>query len=331
MTDDLDKTLLDLQKKYGKGVVVRGDTVPDSVDVIPTGAILFDQATGIGGIPRGRLTEIFGQPSAGKTSLLLALMGSVHRRGEEAALIDVEHTFDPAWAEKFGVEPDRLYLSQPSSAEEALNVMEALIRSGHFTLVALDSIAALAPQKELEGDMDDTTVGLRARLMGKSLVKMNAAVHQTNTAAVLVNQLREKIGVMHGSPKTTPGGKAMAYYASMRIELYQAEQIKQGQNPIGARIAAKFVKNKCARPFTSSTFDVLFDEGISHTAAAIDAGLESGTIKKAGAWLRWGEKQFQGREGFRRHLIDHPEDLAVLTAEVLSHLSGAAVPEEEEE
>ncbi|MDO4252855.1 MAG: recombinase RecA [Rothia sp. (in: high G+C Gram-positive bacteria)] len=305
----LDSVLAQIDKNYGKGAVMRlGDKEAVKVDTISTGALSLDAALGIGGLPRGRVIEIYGPESSGKTTVALHAVADVQRGGGIAAFIDAEHALDPVYAAKLGVDTDALLVSQPDTGEQALEIMDMLVGSGSVDIVVVDSVAALVPRAEIEGEMGDSHVGLQARLMSQALRKITGRLAQTGTTAIFINQLREKIGVFFGSPETTTGGKALKFYASVRIDIRRIETLKDGANPIGNRTRAKVVKNKMAPPFKQAEFDILYGEGISIEGGIIDMGVENGIVKKSGAWFTYeGDQLGQGKENVRRFLKDNPE------------------------
>jgi recombination protein RecA len=306
----LDSTLSDLEKKFGEGTVVRlGDAAHLAVEVIPTGSITTDIALGVGGIPRGRITEIYGPESSGKTTICLHVIAEAQKRGGLAAFVDMEHALDPNYARTLGVQVDRLYISQPDTAEQALEIMEALVRSGALDVIVLDSVAALVPRVEIEGEMGDSHVGVQARLMSQALRKLAGAIKQSNVAVLFTNQLRDKIGVVYGSPETTSGGRALKFYASVRLDVRKQEQIKaSGGEVIGSRTRIRVTKNKVAPPFREAEFDIMFLEGgISKTGELIDLGTELGIIDKRGAFFRYNEGLLgQGRENAKNYLAENP-------------------------
>ena len=305
----LESALLHLEKQFGKGTVMRlGDQAVVPIDVIPTGSIALDVALGIGGLPRGRVVEIYGPESSGKTTVALHAVASVQRAGGIAAFVDAEHALDPGDAQKLGVNLDDLYVSQPDTGEQALEIADTLVRSGAIDLIVIDSVAALTPKAEIEGDMGDSHVGLQARLMSQALRKMTGALSTTNTTAIFINQLREKIGVMFGSPETTTGGKALKFYASVRLDVRRIETLKDGTEPVGSRTRVKVVKNKVAPPFKQAEFDILYGAGISREGGLIDMGVEQSFIRKAGAWYTYdGDQLGQGKENARSFLRDNPD------------------------
>lgn len=302
--------LQQVEKNYGKGAVMRlGDHPHQQVDVIPTGSIALDLALGIGGLPRGRVVEIYGPESSGKTTLALHVVANAQRGGGVAAFIDAEHALDPEYARKLGVDTDQLIVSQPDNGEQALEIADMLVRSGALDVIVIDSVAALVPKAEIEGDMGDSHVGLQARLMSQALRKLTPALAQTNTMAIFINQLREKIGVFFGNPETTTGGMALKFYSSVRMDIRRIQTIKDGDSAIGSRTRVKVVKNKMAPPFKSAEFDVLYGEGISREGSILDMGLECDLIHKSGSWftLANGDQLGQGREKCRLYLKENPQ------------------------
>ena len=305
----LDSALTQIERQYGKGSVMRlGDEGRAPVDVIPTGAISLDVALGIGGLPRGRVVEIYGPESSGKTTVALHAVASAQRLGGIAAFIDAEHALDPDYASTLGVDTDALLVSQPDTGEQALEIADMLVRSGALDVVVIDSVAALVPRAEIEGEMGDSHVGLQARLMSQALRKMTGALSATGTTAVFINQLREKIGVMFGSPETTTGGRALKFYSSVRLDVRRIETLKDGTSMVGSRTRVKVVKNKMAPPFRQAEFDILYGEGISREVGLIDMGVEHGFVRKAGAWYTYeGDQLGQGKENARQFLKDNPD------------------------
>ena len=317
-----------IEKRFGTGSIMRlGEaSVRVKVDSIPTGAISLDFALGIGGIPRGRVTEIFGPEMAGKSTLALHVIAEAQKRGGEAAYIDVEHAFDSAYAANCGVKVDELWLSQPDTGEQALEITEALVRSGAVDVVVIDSVAALVPRAELEGEMGDVHVGLQARLMSQALRKLAAAIHKSRTSVIFINQLREKVGVFFGNPEVTPGGRALKFYSSVRIDLRRVETIKAGSEAIGSRVRAKVVKNKVAPPFKNAEFDIMFDTGISKEGSFLDLGVETELVKKVGAFYSFGETRLgQGRENAKDYLRQHKDIAQELERQLLAMASPAPI------
>ncbi|KRE43415.1 recombinase RecA [Knoellia sp. Soil729] len=298
-----------IEKQHGKGAIMRlGDDVRAPIEVIPTGSIALDVALGIGGLPRGRVVEIYGPESSGKTTVALHAVASAQRAGGIAAFIDAEHALDPEYAAKLGVDTDNLLVSQPDTGEQALEIADMLIRSGALDIIVIDSVAALVPRAEIEGEMGDSHVGLQARLMSQALRKITGALSNTGTTAIFINQLREKIGVMFGSPETTTGGKALKFYASVRLDVRRIETLKDGTEPVGNRTRIKVVKNKVAPPFKQAEFDILYGQGISREGGLIDMGVEHGFVRKAGAWYTYeGDQLGQGKENARGFLKDNPD------------------------
>jgi recombination protein RecA len=304
----LDMAISQIEKQFGKGSIMRlGEaSTKVAVEVIPTGSLSLDIALGIGGIPRGRVTEIFGPEAAGKSTLCQHIIAEAQKTGGKAAYIDVEHALDPTYAACCGVELDELLISQPDTGEQALEITETLVRSGAIDVVVIDSVAALAPRAEIEGEMGDTHVGLQARLMSQALRKLSAAISKSHTAVVFVNQLREKVGIIFGNPEVTPGGRALKFYSSVRIDLRRVDNIKVGTKVVGTRIRAKVVKNKVASPFRSAEFDIMFGQGISKDGDLLDLGVVMGIIKKSGAFFSFGETRIgQGRENAKEYLRQH--------------------------
>lgn len=308
----LDNALAQIDRSYGKGAVMRlGDQTQAPIEVIPTGAVALDVALGIGGLPRGRVVEIYGPESSGKTTVALHAVANAQKAGGVAAFIDAEHALDPEYARKLGVDTDALLVSQPDSGEQALEIADMLIRSGALDIIVIDSVAALVPRAEIDGEMGDSHVGLQARLMSQALRKMTGAINGSGTTAIFINQLREKIGVMFGSPETTTGGKALKFYASVRLDVRRIETLKDGTDMVGNRTRIKVVKNKLAPPFKQAEFDIMYGQGISREGSLIDLGVDGGYIRKAGAWYTYeGDQLGQGKENARQFLRDNP-DLAL--------------------
>ncbi|AWS41466.1 recombinase RecA [Streptosporangium sp. 'caverna'] len=305
----LETALAQIERQFGKGSVMRlGDEVRAPIEVIPTGSIALDIALGIGGFPRGRVVEVYGPESSGKTTVALHAVANAQRGGGIAAFIDAEHALDPEYAQKLGVDTDALLVSQPDTGEQALEIADMLIRSGAVDLLVIDSVAALVPKAEIEGEMGDSHVGLQARLMSQALRKIAGALNNTNTTAIFINQLREKIGVMFGSPETTTGGKALKFYASVRLDIRRIETLKDGTEAVGNRTRVKVVKNKMAPPFRVADFDILYGVGISREGGLIDMGVEQGFVRKSGAWYTYeGDQLGQGKENARTFLKSHPD------------------------
>jgi len=305
----LDVALLQIKKDHGEGAIMRlGEAKTQDVKSISTGAISVDLATGIGGVPRGRIVEIYGPESSGKTTLTLHIIAEAQKAGGTAVFIDAEHAMDPVYAKKLGVNVDELLISQPDSAEEALQIADTLIRSGAIDILVVDSVAALAPRAELEGDMGDAHVGLQARLMSQALRKLTALLSKSHTCAIFINQIREKIGVMFGNPETTPGGRALKFYSSMRLDVRRVEAIKSGELNVGNKVKIKVVKNKTAQPFREGFVDIIFGEGISKEGSLIDVGVEMGILDKSGTWISYGETRIgQGRESAKTFLKEHAD------------------------
>ncbi len=318
----LDAALLTIEKQYGKGSVMRlGDDSRAPLDVIPTGSIALDVALGIGGLPRGRVVEIYGPESSGKTTVALHSVASAQAAGGIVAFIDAEHALDPEYAKALGVDTDALLVSQPDSGEQALEIADMLIRSGALDLIVIDSVAALVPRAEIEGEMGDSHVGLQARLMSQALRKMTGALNQSKTTAIFINQLREKIGVMFGSPETTTGGRALKFYSSVRLDVRRIETLKDGTDMVGNRTRVKVVKNKVAPPFKQAEFDIMYGKGISREGSLIDVGVEAGLIRKAGAWYHYeGDQLGQGKENARSFLKDNPDLANELEKKILEKL-----------
>ena len=332
----LDAVLLQIEKQYGKGSIMRlGDEAGKTeIEVIPTGCLTLDLALGIGGMPRGRIIEIYGPESSGKTTVALHAIAEAQKMGGVAAFIDAEHALDPVYAKKLGVNLEDLYVSQPDTGEQALDITDALVRSSAVDIIVIDSVAALTPKAEIEGDMGDSHVGLQARLMSQALRKLTAIVNKSHTCVIFINQLREKVGVMFGNPDTTPGGKALKFYASIRIDVRRMDSLKDGDGIMGNRTKAKIVKNKLAPPFKQAEFDIVFGEGISQQGCIIDMGVQYDIIAKSGAWFSYnGNKVAQGKEKMRQYLKDNPEVQAEIEAKIREAAKGgteeAETPAEE--
>ena len=318
-------TMEKLDKTYGKGAVMRmGDSAVEEVEIIPSGSLGLDIALGIGGYPRGRVVEIYGPESSGKTTLTLHAIAEVQRKGGIAAFIDAEHAFDRFYAEKLGVDTENLIISQPDNGEQALEIADNLIRSGAIDLIVVDSVAALTPKAEIEGEMGDSKVGLHARLMSQALRKLTGTISKTNCTCVFINQLREKIGVMFGNPETTTGGNALKFYASVRLDIRRSTQIKDGDVAVGNRVKVKVVKNKVAPPFRVAEFDILYGEGISKVGEIIDLGVATEVISKSGSWFSYGDTKLgQGRDGVKNILKDNPELCDEIEAQIVAKLPKA--------
>jgi len=327
----LDNALAQIDKAHGKGSVMRlGDQVRAPIEVIPTGAISLDIALGIGGLPRGRVVEIYGPESSGKTTVALHAVANAQRGGGIAAFIDAEHALDPAYAAKLGVDTDALLVSQPDNGEQALEIADMLIRSGALDIIVIDSVAALVPRAEIEGEMGDSHMGLQARLMSQALRKITGALSGSGTTAIFINQLREKIGVMFGSPETTTGGRALKFYASVRLDVRRIESLKDGTDFVGNRTRVKVAKNKVAPPFKQAEFDIMYGHGISREGGLIDVGVDSGLVRKAGAWYTYeGDQLGQGKENARTFLLDNPDLANEIEKRILEKLGiGASVEDE---
>lgn len=321
----VDMTIKEIQEKYGEGSLMRlGEVKRVNVDVIPTGSISLDLALGIGGIPRGRVIEIYGPESSGKTTLCLHIVSEAQKKGGVAAYIDAEHALDPEYAKKIGVNLGDLLISQPDTGEQALDIVESLVKSGGIDVIVIDSVAALTPRAEIEGEMDQQHMGLQARLMSHALRKLTAIVAKSNTSIIFINQLRMKIGIMFGNPETTPGGMALKFYSSVRIEIRKAAQIQAAEKIVGNRVKVKIVKNKIAAPFRTCEFDILYNEGISKYSDVVNAGVKYGVLAKSGSWYNYGEQKMgQGVEGSRQFLKENPK----LEKEIVTKIKEAAVLE----
>ena len=318
----LDAALLQIEKQYGKGAVMKlGDpSVQMNIETIPTGSLSLDIALGLGGIPKGRIIEIYGPESSGKTTVTLHMIAEVQKRGGIAGFIDAEHALDPVYAKNIGVDIDNLYISQPDSGEQALEIAETMVRSGAIDIVVIDSVAALVPKAEIDGDMGDSHVGLHARLMSQALRKLTAVISKSNCAVVFINQLREKVGVMFGNPETTTGGRALKFYASVRMDVRRIESLKQSGEVIGNRTRIRIVKNKIAPPFKEAEFDIMFGKGISYVGDVLDLAAKVDIVNKSGAWYNYeGNKIGQGRENAKNYLLAHPEVLAEIDRKVREH------------
>lgn len=315
----LELTQEQIERKFGKGAIMRLGDHPQKLDisVISTGCLALDAALGVGGVPRGRVVEIFGPESSGKTTLALQIVAEAQKNGGIAAFIDAEHALDPVYARKLGVDTDNLLISQPDTGEQALEIAEMLVRSGALDVVVIDSVAALVPRAEIDGEMGDAHVGLQARLMSQALRKLTGTISKSQTTAIFINQLREKIGVMFGNPETTPGGRALKFYASVRIDIRRLDAIKQGTEVVGSRVRAKIVKNKIAPPFKQAEFDIMYGEGVSKTGSLLDLGVEYGLINKNGAWYTFGDERIgQGRESAKQFLKENPNVAAQLETQL---------------
>ena len=328
----LDAALSQIEKQYGKGSVMKlGDTSHMQVETIPTGSLSLDIALGAGGVPRGRVVEIYGPESSGKTTVALHMVSEVQKRGGIAGFIDAEHALDPAYAKNIGVDIDNLYISQPDNGEQALEITETMVRSGAVDIVIVDSVAALVPKAEIDGDMGDSHVGLHARLMSQALRKLTAVISKTNCVVIFINQLREKVGVMFGNPETTTGGRALKFYSSVRLDVRRIEALKQGGEVIGSRTRVKVVKNKVAPPFKEAEFDIMFGQGISTAGDILDLAANCGVVVKSGAWYAYQESKIgQGRENAKQFLRDNPSACEEIERKVREHygLSGTT-PEDE--
>ncbi len=324
----LQLTMEKLDKTFGKGSVMKlGDNAIEEVEVIPSGSITLDLALGVNGYPKGRIVEIYGPESSGKTTLAIHAIAEVQRQGGIAAIVDAEHAFDQFYAQKLGVDIDNLLISQPDNGEQALEIADSLIRSGAVDLLVIDSVAALTPKAEIEGEMGDSQMGLQARLMSKALRKLTGSINKAKCCCIFINQLRDKIGVMFGNPETTTGGNALKFYASMRIDIRRASQIKEGEDVIGNRVKVKVVKNKVAPPFRKAEFDIMYGEGISKVGEVIDLGVELNILKKSGSWFSYGETRLgQGRDSVKNMIADNPELMDELEAKIKEALGATGAP-----
>jgi len=324
---NLEMARAQVERQFGKGSIMRlGETADQKIETISTGALALDLALGIGGVPRGRIVEVFGPESSGKTTVALHIVAEAQRNGGIAAFIDAEHCLDPAYAKAIGVDIDELLISQPDTGEQALEIADILIRSGALDVVVIDSVAALVPRAELEGEMGDTHVGLQARLMSQALRKLAGTLNRSMTTAIFINQLREKIGVMFGSNEVTPGGRALKFYSSVRIDVRRVESIKDGSENVGNRVRAKVVKNKVSAPFRQAEFDIIFGQGISREGSILDVAVDMGICKKSGAWFTFdGDQLGQGRENAKRFLRENPEVAVQLQAKIFEQVGIGAV------
>ena len=323
----VDAAILQIEKQFGRGSIMRlGDREALNVDAISTGSVALDLALGVGGVPRGRITEIYGPESSGKTTLCYHIAGNAQRAGGIVAFIDAEHALDPKYAQNVGVNVDDLLVSQPDTGEQALEIAETLIRSGGVDVVIVDSVAALVPRAEIEGDMGDSHVGLQARLMSQALRKLTGAINRSQTSLIFTNQLREKIGVMFGNPETTPGGRALKFYASVRMDIRRIETLKTGTDAVGSRTRVKVVKNKVASPFRVAEFDIMYNEGISREGGLLDVGIAAGILSKTGAWFNYGDTRLgQGRENAREFLRQNPEIAVAIDDEIRGKVASIEV------
>ena len=318
----LDLSLASIEKQFGKGAVMKmGEKGSMVIGTVPTGALALDLALGIGGLPRGRVTEIYGPESSGKSTLAMHVVAEAQRLGGICAYVDAEHAMDPIYARAIGVDVDELLISQPDTGEQALEITDMLVRSGAIDVVVIDSVAALTPRAEIEGDMGDTHVGLQARLMSQALRKLTANLNKTDTICIFINQLREKIGVMFGSPETTPGGRALKFYSSVRLDIRRIESIKDGVEVVGNRTRVKVVKNKCAPPFRQAEFDIMYGKGVSREGGVLDIGVDNEIVKKSGAWYTYeGEQLGQGRENAKQFLHDNPEIMIEISERIRTEM-----------
>ena len=331
MSDNIEKkkaleaALGQIEKQFGKGAVMKlGENAQMSVDVIPTGALSLDIALGIGGIPRGRIIEVFGPESSGKTTVALHMIAEAQKIGGEAAFIDAEHALDPVYAKNLGVDIDNLIVAQPDTGEQALEIAEALVRSGAIDIIVVDSVAALVPKAEIDGDMGDAHVGLQARLMSQALRKLAGVLNKSNTVAIFINQLREKVGIMFGNPEVTPGGRALKFYSSVRLDVRRIETLKVNNEMVGNRTKVKVVKNKVAPPFREAEFDIVYGKGISKEGNVLDIGVNLGIVEKAGAWFSYnGTRIGQGRENVKQYLVEHPDVCAEIEKKIRENYAQA--------
>ncbi|MBQ8451497.1 MAG: recombinase RecA [Clostridia bacterium] len=324
---NLEQAIAQIEKEFGKGSIMRlGDVQAEKVDVIPTGCLALDLALGVGGVPRGRIVEIYGPESSGKTTVSLHIIAEAQKLGGTAAFIDAEHALDPNYAARLGIDIKNLYVSQPDNGEQGLEIAESLVRSGSVDIIVIDSVAALTPKAEIDGEMGDNHVGLQARLMSQALRKLAGITNKTKTCVIFINQLREKVGVMFGNPETTPGGKALKFYSSVRLDVRKGEVIKEGDTAIGAKTKVKVVKNKVAPPFRTAEFDIVFGMGISNESCIVDLAVNYDIIQKSGAWFSYnGEKIAQGRENVKKYLLENP----AFTEEITAKIREAAIPRPE--
>ena len=331
MSDNIEKkkaleaALGQIEKQFGKGAVMKlGENAQMSVDVIPTGALSLDIALGIGGVPRGRIIEVFGPESSGKTTVALHMIAEAQKMGGEAAFIDAEHALDPVYAKNLGVDIDNLIVAQPDTGEQALEIAEALVRSGAIDIIVVDSVAALVPKAEIDGDMGDSQVGLQARLMSQALRKLAGVLNKSNTVAIFINQLREKVGIMFGNPEVTPGGRALKFYSSVRLDVRRIETLKVNNEMVGNRTKVKVVKNKVAPPFREAEFDIVYGKGISKEGNVLDIGVNLGIVEKAGAWFSYnGTRIGQGRENVKQYLVEHPDVCAEIEKKIRENYAQA--------
>ena len=324
----LETVLAQIEKNYGKGAIMRlGEDIPVNVEAVPTGSLSLDLALGVGGVPKGRIIEIYGPESSGKTTLALHILASAQKLGGEVAFIDVEHALEPAYARALGVNIDELLISQPDTGEQALDITEALVRSGAVDVVVVDSVAALVPRSELEGEMGESSVGVVARLMSQALRKLAGTISKTNCIVVFINQLREKIGVVYGNPETTPGGRALKYFSSVRIDVRRIETLKSGGEMVGNRTRAKIVKNKVAPPFKEAEFDIIYGEGISKVGEIIDLGVKLELIEKSGAWFTVAGERLQGRDAVRNYLLKNPAVADEIEAQIRANYFKLMTPQ----